>query len=184
MIRRPPRSTQGVSSAASDVYKRQVAIASSVGVILRVVVKVKQNKEDILVLFTEIPSKNVKEQLMNCRNCFNNFREDDKAGINETQLEVEEEEKKETKEEKGEEEKDKEEDEDEEKKEDGEPLIAELSLIHISEPTRPLYISYAVFCLKKKKKKQPNITTKSRQLYRTSTQQTQLCLHDTNLNRT
>ena len=26
-----------------------------------------------------------------------------------------------------------------------------LSLIHISEPTRPLYISYAVFCLKKKK---------------------------------
>eukprot|EP00831_Metopus_contortus_P027716 TRINITY_DN23234_c0_g1_i6.p1 TRINITY_DN23234_c0_g1~~TRINITY_DN23234_c0_g1_i6.p1 ORF type:complete len:263 (-),score=77.10 TRINITY_DN23234_c0_g1_i6:14-802(-) len=28
-----------------------------------------------------------------------------------------------------------------------------LSLIHISEPTRPLYISYAVFCLKKKKKK-------------------------------
>eukprot|EP00831_Metopus_contortus_P027301 TRINITY_DN22988_c0_g1_i2.p3 TRINITY_DN22988_c0_g1~~TRINITY_DN22988_c0_g1_i2.p3 ORF type:complete len:218 (+),score=74.78 TRINITY_DN22988_c0_g1_i2:725-1378(+) len=29
----------------------------------------------------------------------------------------------------------------------------ELSLIHISEPTRPLYISYAVFCLKKKKKR-------------------------------
>eukprot|EP00831_Metopus_contortus_P045008 TRINITY_DN36078_c0_g1_i1.p1 TRINITY_DN36078_c0_g1~~TRINITY_DN36078_c0_g1_i1.p1 ORF type:complete len:193 (-),score=41.47 TRINITY_DN36078_c0_g1_i1:26-604(-) len=28
--------------------------------------------------------------------------------------------------------------------------IYELSLIHISEPTRPLYISYAVFCLKKK----------------------------------
>ncbi len=25
-----------------------------------------------------------------------------------------------------------------------------LSLIHISEPTRPLYISYAVFCLNKK----------------------------------
>eukprot|EP00831_Metopus_contortus_P029983 TRINITY_DN24637_c0_g1_i2.p2 TRINITY_DN24637_c0_g1~~TRINITY_DN24637_c0_g1_i2.p2 ORF type:complete len:121 (-),score=35.22 TRINITY_DN24637_c0_g1_i2:25-387(-) len=31
-----------------------------------------------------------------------------------------------------------------------------LSLIHISEPTRPLYISYAVFCLKKKKKKSKN----------------------------
>ena len=30
--------------------------------------------------------------------------------------------------------------------EGGEPV---LSLIHISEPTRPLYISYAVFCLKK-----------------------------------
>ena len=28
MIRRPPRSTQGVSSAASDVYKRQIQHAS------------------------------------------------------------------------------------------------------------------------------------------------------------
>ena len=28
--------------------------------------------------------------------------------------------------------------------------LYELSLIHISEPTRPLYISYAVFCMKKK----------------------------------
>eukprot|EP00831_Metopus_contortus_P077968 TRINITY_DN7446_c0_g1_i1.p1 TRINITY_DN7446_c0_g1~~TRINITY_DN7446_c0_g1_i1.p1 ORF type:complete len:188 (-),score=8.05 TRINITY_DN7446_c0_g1_i1:18-581(-) len=40
-----------------------------------------------------------------------------------------------------------------------------LSLIHISEPTRPLYISYAVFCLKKKKKKQQhtlNISSKYR----------------------
>mgnify|MGYP003690740715 CR=1 FL=1 len=27
--------------------------------------------------------------------------------------------------------------------------VLHLSLIHISEPTRPLYISYAVFCLKK-----------------------------------
>src|SRR5678815_6179033 len=33
---------------------------------------------------------------------------------------------------------------------DGAPL--ELSLIHISEPTRLLSISYAVFCLKKKKR--------------------------------
>eukprot|EP00658_Telonema_sp_P-2_P005039 TRINITY_DN1188_c0_g2_i3.p1 TRINITY_DN1188_c0_g2~~TRINITY_DN1188_c0_g2_i3.p1 ORF type:complete len:1032 (+),score=217.90 TRINITY_DN1188_c0_g2_i3:212-3307(+) len=32
--------------------------------------------------------------------------------------------------------------------------LADLSLIHISEPTRLLSISYAVFCLKKKKKKQ------------------------------
>ena len=29
-------------------------------------------------------------------------------------------------------------------------IEVDLSLIHISEPTRPLYISYAVFCLKKK----------------------------------
>ena len=32
--------------------------------------------------------------------------------------------------------------------------MQELSLIHISEPTRQAEISYAVFCLKKKKKKQ------------------------------
>ena len=31
------------------------------------------------------------------------------------------------------------------------PYILSLSLIHISEPTRPERISYAVFCLKKKK---------------------------------
>src|SRR5678810_733354 len=33
------------------------------------------------------------------------------------------------------------------------PAILYLSLIHISEPTRQAEISYAVFCLKKKKKK-------------------------------
>eukprot|EP00658_Telonema_sp_P-2_P006613 TRINITY_DN124_c0_g1_i7.p1 TRINITY_DN124_c0_g1~~TRINITY_DN124_c0_g1_i7.p1 ORF type:complete len:111 (+),score=33.55 TRINITY_DN124_c0_g1_i7:83-415(+) len=33
------------------------------------------------------------------------------------------------------------------------PAEGNLSLIHISEPTRLLSISYAVFCLKKKKKK-------------------------------
>src|SRR5678816_2924001 len=31
------------------------------------------------------------------------------------------------------------------------PAVLDLSLIHISEPTRLLSISYAVFCLKKKK---------------------------------
>eukprot|EP00658_Telonema_sp_P-2_P025046 TRINITY_DN20086_c0_g1_i2.p1 TRINITY_DN20086_c0_g1~~TRINITY_DN20086_c0_g1_i2.p1 ORF type:complete len:656 (+),score=135.09 TRINITY_DN20086_c0_g1_i2:329-2296(+) len=36
----------------------------------------------------------------------------------------------------------------------GSPSERELSLIHISEPTRLLSISYAVFCLKKKKNKQ------------------------------
>ena len=34
--------------------------------------------------------------------------------------------------------------------------LYELSLIHISEPTRQAEISYAVFCLKKKKKKKEN----------------------------
>ena len=32
-------------------------------------------------------------------------------------------------------------------------VVLDLSLIHISEPTRQAEISYAVFCLKKKKKK-------------------------------
>eukprot|EP00831_Metopus_contortus_P009014 TRINITY_DN13477_c0_g1_i1.p2 TRINITY_DN13477_c0_g1~~TRINITY_DN13477_c0_g1_i1.p2 ORF type:complete len:172 (-),score=19.35 TRINITY_DN13477_c0_g1_i1:1-516(-) len=40
-----------------------------------------------------------------------------------------------------------------------------LSLIHISEPTRPLYISYAVFCLKKKKKNQTHSTIKTDKSY-------------------
>ena len=36
---------------------------------------------------------------------------------------------------------------------DGRRMSVSLSLIHISEPTRPRLISYAVFCLKKKKRK-------------------------------
>ena len=32
-------------------------------------------------------------------------------------------------------------------------IVFSVSLIHLSEPTRPLSLSYAVFCLKKKKKK-------------------------------
>eukprot|EP00831_Metopus_contortus_P078744 TRINITY_DN7683_c0_g2_i1.p2 TRINITY_DN7683_c0_g2~~TRINITY_DN7683_c0_g2_i1.p2 ORF type:complete len:101 (-),score=34.40 TRINITY_DN7683_c0_g2_i1:69-371(-) len=35
MIRRPPRSTQGVSSAASDVYKRQVSTQSTWGIMFK-----------------------------------------------------------------------------------------------------------------------------------------------------
>src|SRR5665647_3643575 len=41
------------------------------------------------------------------------------------------------------------------------PLLLSLSLIHISEPTRRTPISYAVFCLKKKKK--PIILQKTQQ---------------------
>src|SRR5428012_21487 len=77
MIRRPPRSTQSRSSAASDVYKRQVLHGDGVaGLVQR-----------------------------------------DGDGITEA-VEV----------------------------------LVNLSLIHISEPTRLGMISYAVFCLKKKKK--------------------------------
>ena len=38
-------------------------------------------------------------------------------------------------------------------------IVCELSLIHISEPTRRTPISYAVFCLKKKKKKKRKTTS-------------------------
>ena len=36
---------------------------------------------------------------------------------------------------------------------DDQQIVLDLSLIHISEPTRLGMISYAVFCLKKKKKR-------------------------------
>ena len=44
-----------------------------------------------------------------------------------------------------------------------------LSLIHISEPTRLRQISYAVFCLKKKKKTKKKKTTQSKQIRNTHT---------------
>ena len=40
--------------------------------------------------------------------------------------------------------------------------LPDLSLIHISEPTRQAEISYAVFCLKKKKKNKQKITKKKK----------------------
>src|SRR5665254_22747 len=43
--------------------------------------------------------------------------------------------------------------------------VRELSLIHISEPTRLLSISYAVFCLKKKNKIYYNRNKKKNTLY-------------------
>eukprot|EP00831_Metopus_contortus_P010991 TRINITY_DN14330_c0_g1_i1.p2 TRINITY_DN14330_c0_g1~~TRINITY_DN14330_c0_g1_i1.p2 ORF type:complete len:100 (-),score=30.94 TRINITY_DN14330_c0_g1_i1:113-412(-) len=91
MIRRPPRSTQGVSSAASDVYKRQGINAEYIGRI----------KEYLLQSLTP-PALSLDLSVVQHIKSL------------------------------------------------GYPK--DLSLIHISEPTRPLYISYAVFCLKKKKK--------------------------------
>ena len=84
MIRRPPRSTQSRSSAASDVYKRQ--------------------------------SNGTGNALDNTLYAGDGNNVLDGAGGNDT-------------------------------------VSYTLSLIHISEPTRLLSISYAVFCLKKKKKK-------------------------------
>ena len=81
MIRRPPSSTQSRSSAASDVYKRQVRICSFV-----------------------------------CHRKILRFRIGHAHGLHRFA--------------------------------DG--RVQRLSLIHISEPTRLLSISYAVFCLKKK----------------------------------
>eukprot|EP00658_Telonema_sp_P-2_P085541 TRINITY_DN9777_c0_g1_i3.p2 TRINITY_DN9777_c0_g1~~TRINITY_DN9777_c0_g1_i3.p2 ORF type:complete len:168 (+),score=41.74 TRINITY_DN9777_c0_g1_i3:310-813(+) len=46
----------------------------------------------------------------------------------------------------------------------GEGVYVHLSLIHISEPTRLLSISYAVFCLKKKKQKTYSSYTSPRSL--------------------
>ena len=46
MIRRPPRSTQGVSSAASDVYKRQ-------GVVMK--------KAQYFITCNELPTRTVNE---------------------------------------------------------------------------------------------------------------------------
>eukprot|EP00831_Metopus_contortus_P024030 TRINITY_DN21052_c0_g1_i2.p1 TRINITY_DN21052_c0_g1~~TRINITY_DN21052_c0_g1_i2.p1 ORF type:complete len:134 (-),score=30.15 TRINITY_DN21052_c0_g1_i2:40-441(-) len=96
MIRRPPRSTQGVSSAASDVYKRQR------NALLRA-----ETFEEAKALLAS--TKSVSGGYITL------------AGITPTEGAVI-------------------------------TRARDLSLIHISEPTRPLYISYAVFCLKKKKK--------------------------------
>src|SRR5450756_2729903 len=43
----------------------------------------------------------------------------------------------------------------------GAPPVPEISLIHISEPTRLGMISYAVFCLKKKKKENTKFNIKT-----------------------
>eukprot|EP00825_Cyclidium_porcatum_P049079 TRINITY_DN8402_c0_g1_i2.p2 TRINITY_DN8402_c0_g1~~TRINITY_DN8402_c0_g1_i2.p2 ORF type:complete len:109 (-),score=31.45 TRINITY_DN8402_c0_g1_i2:15-341(-) len=93
MIRRPPRSTHCISSAASDVYKRQVQQLQQTLQSL----EVKQGQLQSEMRFTQ--TNNQQETMLNYN----------------------------------------------------------LSLIHISEPTRLGMISYAVFCLKKKKK--PPITS-------------------------
>ncbi len=44
-----------------------------------------------------------------------------------------------------------------------------LSLIHISEPTRPLYISDAVVCLKKKKREDKKMIREYKEQFRCNT---------------
>eukprot|EP00831_Metopus_contortus_P041219 TRINITY_DN32311_c0_g1_i1.p1 TRINITY_DN32311_c0_g1~~TRINITY_DN32311_c0_g1_i1.p1 ORF type:complete len:224 (-),score=72.51 TRINITY_DN32311_c0_g1_i1:5-676(-) len=155
MIRRPPRSTQGVSSAASDVYKRQYQrrvhgdiisfeefaliienvllfqdYAEDVGRIFTYLDKPERgivSKADLLAAFDLLSSKSTGMPLPPydvIKSLINLKLEKSKPEVTYSEFLT---------------------------------LLfyslKELSLIHISEPTRPLYISYAVFCLKKKKKK-------------------------------
>eukprot|EP00831_Metopus_contortus_P036312 TRINITY_DN28764_c0_g1_i1.p1 TRINITY_DN28764_c0_g1~~TRINITY_DN28764_c0_g1_i1.p1 ORF type:complete len:165 (-),score=49.31 TRINITY_DN28764_c0_g1_i1:46-540(-) len=161
MIRRPPRSTQGVSSAASDVYKRQVSTQSTWGVQekLQVMKKVedqvkliKQIVDFFMAQTRDLLMGLVVEEEMEIDNSGKLYRRSQLSahllGLNKEKIM------------------------NKEKKlenykvafasNDGNQIMMNileiqtiiiLSLIHISEPTRPLYISYAVFCLKKKKKK-------------------------------
>src|SRR5680860_1630524 len=93
MIRRPPRSTQSRSSAASDVYKRQGLCGAA------------DSRGPWQCVGRGSPARFVVCSRLGCRG--------GEAG----------------------------------------ETASHLSLIHISEPTRRTPISYAVFCLKKKKHK-------------------------------
>eukprot|EP00658_Telonema_sp_P-2_P008400 TRINITY_DN13163_c0_g1_i1.p1 TRINITY_DN13163_c0_g1~~TRINITY_DN13163_c0_g1_i1.p1 ORF type:complete len:157 (-),score=64.94 TRINITY_DN13163_c0_g1_i1:119-589(-) len=154
MIRRPPRSTLSSSSAASDVYKRQCIKFQSVYKIavgqvllcITVLCMLRQDYADLLKLTAAINDENfdfgwknevnvwggglvTEEQLENLSTLLRKAS----LGINKNTaisqhqsvalwyLEV-----------------------------FVLTIVTDLSLIHISEPTRLLSISYAVFCLKKK----------------------------------
>eukprot|EP00831_Metopus_contortus_P028036 TRINITY_DN23413_c0_g1_i4.p1 TRINITY_DN23413_c0_g1~~TRINITY_DN23413_c0_g1_i4.p1 ORF type:complete len:129 (-),score=30.29 TRINITY_DN23413_c0_g1_i4:2-388(-) len=114
MIRRPPRSTQGVSSAASDVYKRQVIYQPSFPNLIHIKEVGKTSSHFYFVMKKDPKARNILEAI------FSNEVEIMEITLRLMLF----------------------------------PLMKTLclSLIHISEPTRPLYISYAVFCLKKKNK--------------------------------
>eukprot|EP00831_Metopus_contortus_P067674 TRINITY_DN60404_c0_g1_i1.p1 TRINITY_DN60404_c0_g1~~TRINITY_DN60404_c0_g1_i1.p1 ORF type:complete len:172 (-),score=32.02 TRINITY_DN60404_c0_g1_i1:47-562(-) len=113
MIRRPPRSTQGVSSAASDVYKRQYQrrVHGMSKIQKQIRYESIQDNEAVIEKIKKVIEKDRCKR--KCRNQRNRY------GQTEVEIQMRNKQK--------------------------------LSLIHISEPTRPLYISYAVFCLKKKK---------------------------------
>eukprot|EP00831_Metopus_contortus_P073652 TRINITY_DN6718_c0_g1_i3.p1 TRINITY_DN6718_c0_g1~~TRINITY_DN6718_c0_g1_i3.p1 ORF type:complete len:134 (-),score=27.41 TRINITY_DN6718_c0_g1_i3:82-483(-) len=125
MIRRPPRSTQGVSSAASDVYKRQV-LMTVLGMALA------QNCVPQHIFYSMASEDEIKigvywETLDDCPQEISYTTPDGKTLSQKPGLLSSRD------------------------KKYIHYSTFHLSLIHISEPTRPLYISYAVFCLKKKK---------------------------------
>src|SRR5450756_2963864 len=151
MIRRPPRSTQSRSSAASDVYKRQVWPLYRDGRGARLC-EVPRRHSDGLVPGAQLsrPQAIAQPQVLHlgraagqdgggaARTVGAGVLESDLdscPGVRQTHRPVQ--------------------------REDGAageavespaPTDLHLSLIHISEPTRLGMISYAVFCLKKKKK--------------------------------
>eukprot|EP00658_Telonema_sp_P-2_P048309 TRINITY_DN36754_c0_g1_i2.p1 TRINITY_DN36754_c0_g1~~TRINITY_DN36754_c0_g1_i2.p1 ORF type:complete len:113 (+),score=32.30 TRINITY_DN36754_c0_g1_i2:126-464(+) len=111
MIRRPPRSTLSSSSAASDVYKRQLPAwvhPCELGNVVHVVVDGDPGVAGLVVL-GELSLGDLGGGGLDHER-HSSHRDD--------------------------------------------PVL--LSLIHISEPTRLLSISYAVFCLKKKKHNKQN----------------------------
>ena len=77
--------------------------------IIRIIIKADKKKENILIMFIEIPTKSIKVQINKCRKCFNNIRDTKEQDEKIEYIEIEEE----NKEEKNNEEK---EDIDEEKK--------------------------------------------------------------------
>eukprot|EP00831_Metopus_contortus_P026194 TRINITY_DN22357_c0_g1_i2.p1 TRINITY_DN22357_c0_g1~~TRINITY_DN22357_c0_g1_i2.p1 ORF type:complete len:164 (-),score=33.76 TRINITY_DN22357_c0_g1_i2:8-499(-) len=150
MIRRPPRSTQGVSSAASDVYKRQIQqfaqeenievlvffLSMSINIDPYVPPQVKLiplKTQEYFCLYSRIPLQ------IGVQHPTNPFQVIIKRSLHilpyiwghQSRAEV---------------------------------FYKYLSLIHISEPTRPLYISYAVFCLKKKKNAKQDKNTRKKAL--------------------
>ena len=148
MIRRQPRSTQSRSSAASDVYKRQVAGVAVVPLQTGInnIGGWITDKEELLKTVKELKSSNSKlkkqvdeltqENSLLAQNKYELTRLRELLKLDEDYSQYE-------------------------KvaanvigKDTGnlfDIFIINLSLIHISEPTRLGMISYAVFCLKKKK---------------------------------
>ena len=94
-----------------------LSIVISLVVILRVIIKVTKNKEEILVLFTEIPSRNIKHQLKLCKKCFNNLRDTNEEEFGNEKSEEE------TKEEKEEQDVDELEEDEDKKNDDGSEFI-------------------------------------------------------------
>ena len=124
-LRRPPRSTQSRSSAASDVYKRQVFVQGD-----HFQFNAKKFKED-----REKEIKTIKKLIKEAiAGGYYNIDIDSSTLVDLSKATLDEQQK-------------------DNYEMAAEMTAYILSLIHISEPTRLLSTSYAVLCLKKKKQK-------------------------------